>query len=188
MLKKLLILVFVLSGYSVQAQSDSTKEELTPKERRALKKQEKLEEEEAAKKETLALVYSQRFIVKASQVYGDRGGTFNVSPTTNFIIVDSANSTVQLSFTGLVGWNGVGGVTLDGAIFDFKVDEGKEGKGFTITYRIEGSISRGRVVMNVSPTGGVSATIYGDFGDQINFTGTIEPLEDSNHFKGIRNN
>lgn len=188
MIKQLAFLLIALFSVNAYAQSDSTKQDLSPKERRAIKKEEKAAAEEAAKVETMALVKSRRFIVKASQVYGGMGATFNVSPTTNFILVDSANSTVQLSFTGLVGWNGVGGVTLDGNIIDYNLDEGKEGRGMTLTFRIEGSFSRGRVVMNISPTGGVSATIYGDFGDQINFDGVIEPITSDNHFKGIRNN
>ncbi len=157
-------------------------EKLTKKE----KKEIKAKESEEKLKELYKVVESRRFVIEADQVYGDNGSTFSVVPTVNFFGVDSLNSTIQLSFAGIIGWNGIGGVTVDGYLDKFDLKEFKAGKPITLVGSINGRVGgNSQFTMYVYSSGMASVTVTGNWGDSITFQGRLFTLADSKVYKGM---
>ena len=132
------------------------------------------------------MVESKEFIIEATQVFGRTSDTYQMDPYTNFFAVNQERGTVQLSFTGLIGWNGIGGVTSDGTIDRYELSELREGK----PVKLNGSIiarSGGNLQfnMNVFASGQADVTVTLTRGETITFQGRILKLADSKAFKGI---
>ena len=86
--------------------------EKSKKELRAEKKAAKKVERQAANAEALmksnALLAGKQWVLEATRVYGKSGRSFNLDPNINFVSIQEKDGVVQLSFSGLVGWNGIG--------------------------------------------------------------------------------
>ena len=158
-----------------------------------LSKSEKKEQKKVENDEQLKALYkiveSRQFVVEADQVYSSEGEIFNVMSSVNFFAVDSAFSTIQLSFVGLVGWNGVGGVTVDGRIDRFDINEFVSDKPITLNGSIiPRSGGNAQFTMYVYSTGMANVTVTGNWGSSITFQGRLFTLADSKVFKGIPTN
>ncbi len=126
----LLILVLVFSAVIPAATAQDTM--LTKKEQKKLervKKKKKRAEQNADEKEKLAKLLSHKFFVfRASRIYNNSGQSFSVSPNINFLSVIDTLVTFQFGFDQLIGWNGVGGITLEGFTENYVFNENKDSK------------------------------------------------------------
>ena len=98
----IIALVMVIA---TSAMAQTTKED-----RKAAKKAKKEEQERVAKENTEKLVQlfeSKQFVLEANTLFDRFGRSFQLSSTINFVGFDGKNSTIQLGFNQLVGWNGV---------------------------------------------------------------------------------
>ena len=77
-----------------------------------------------------------------------QGVGYPVNPTINFVGLVGEQLVVQLSFFDIPGWNGVGGITMEGKISKYEVKQ-KEGKPISITVRASGAVM-GSVDLQVS--------------------------------------
>lgn len=133
----------------------------------------------------LALFETKAFVLEANTLYDKTKKSYVLSSNFNFIGFDGKNSTIQLSFIGLVGWNGVGGVTADGKIIkmETKVKEGKPG--FTCSASIQNKGGNFiTMLFRVNADGSARVTMNGNFGEQLSFYGSIVPLAETNVYKG----
>lgn len=170
--------LFFVSSHIVLAQ-DSQK--LSKKERKELKKQKQIEQ----KKALLELVYSKEWVIEAHTVYDRYSQSYQINPNINFVGIKGDEGALQLGFDGLIGWNGVGGVTIDGTVTKYEVKEGKEGNSPTVNIRFQGrGIGSASIIITMNTSGQANARVSGDFGDRITFAGIIKPLEESNVYKG----
>lgn len=175
----LLALVLVIGG----ALAQETKED-----RRAAKKARKAEKERIALENTeqLRLICATKmWVLEANTLYGRSGASFMLTPNINFVGFDGEFSSIQLSFNDLVGWNGVGGVTLDGKISKMEI-KSKEGKpGFTINASVQNR-GGGLVTMTfrVSSDGNTRVDMNGSWGEKLGFQGYIVPLSQTSVYKG----
>lgn len=173
-----LVTIISLFSFSMMGQEKA----MTHKEKKELKAKENQEKIEALYK----LVETREFIVEATQVFGTSGETYTISPEINFFTVDSSSSTIQLSFVGVSGWNGIGGVTIDGNIDRYDLKELKEGKPITlmgsIIERIGGNT---QFTMYVYSSGLAQVEISGKRASRITIQGRISTLANSNVYKGI---
>ena len=153
------------------------------------KKEKKAREKEAELQALYKIVESRQFVVEANQVFGNRGDVYNVMPSVNYFAVDSNYSTMQLSFIGLIGWNGIGGITSDGTLDKFDLQEFDSGKPVTL-YGSINSRSGGNVqfTMYVYSSGTANVTATGNWGNDITFQGRLFTLAESKVFKGIPTN
>ena len=201
-MKRLIIIFCLLFGVlvTVQAQEEMSEEpaqtEEPAKSKKELKKEKKAAKKAARKQaqteamiKSNAMVVGQAWVLEATTLQGRQGQMYNLDPTINFVIVDGENGSIQLGFNGIVGWNGVGGVTLDGRIISYEVKEPKkEGQGAKVTARFQGP--------------GVNATLQltaaGEFGDvvlngtfsntRLTFRGKLVHPSESRVYKGMRSN
>jgi hypothetical protein len=65
------------------------------------------------------------FVFQADRLYGPGGMSYSVSPDVNFFAVVKNKVILQFGFQGIVGWNGVGGLTAEGFLAKYNFSEGK---------------------------------------------------------------
>ena len=174
-----IIILIAIFGISAQAQEGKTKQEL-----RAEKKQ-----KEAANRDAYRVVQEKwaddkTFVLEAQQVFNKIGDLFPLSPSTNFVYLDGEKAIIQLSFNGLVGWNGVGGITIKGKIIKYKVDYSNKNKPIYILMTIQGNEGFHDITMWISTSGQGEAQVVDSRGNRLRFTGGIVSLEDTSVFIG----
>jgi hypothetical protein len=187
---KYILLFIIFSFFAVitgktQTENPDTKD-LTKEERKALRKAKK--EEEKRKLEENLNEFEQYaemrgWVIEAYTVFDKQGLSFQMDPTINFVGVKEEETTVQLSFNGIIGWNGVGGITLDGKIGKYEISKNKNTLSITMT-AMGSSIGNVDMFLTVSGDGNGRATISGNWGERITFQGRFVSLAESNVFKG----
>lgn len=76
----------------------------------------------------LAAIDDMHFVIVADRVRFRRGYTVNVNQSTNFVLVQGNEATVQLAFErGFSGPNGLGGITVEGRITNVEKRFDKKG-------------------------------------------------------------
>ncbi|MCK5781312.1 MAG: DUF4251 domain-containing protein [Flavobacteriales bacterium] len=127
---------------------------------------------------------SQSFALEANTVYNKKGQSMHVNSTINFVLLKEGTGTLQLGFDQLVGWNGVGGITLDGNVKNYEVIEGSDRQMPKVKFDMNGVLGWATVNISVNSSGMARATIDGNFGERITFSGPIYSLEESHIYKG----
>lgn len=156
-------------------------QKLSRKERKELKKQQLL----AQKKAILDLLYSKEWVIEAHTVFDRYNQSYQLNPTINFVGVKGDEGALQLGFDGLIGWNGVGGVTIDGNVTKYEIKEGKENQSPIANLRFQGrGVGSATINITVNTSGQATARVSGDFGSRITFSGIIKPLDESVIYKG----
>ncbi|MFC2136981.1 DUF4251 domain-containing protein [Bacteroidota bacterium] len=174
------ILFFSISCLIIFAQDDDFyNEELTKKE---LKKLKKAEEKEMIRKSTILMIEKKHFVLEADYISNRYGKRYMVNSTLNFIKVDSTDIVLQLGSNSGMGYNGVGGITLDGQINRYEIKETKHGHSLRISSMT--SLGTFDVFITVSNSGYADASVSGISGGSVRFSGNIIPLELSRIYKG----
>lgn len=177
------ILVFFISFILITINSTvaQEKKKLSRKEKKELKKQQQIEQ----KKNILDLLQSKAWVIEAHTVFDRYNQSYQLNPTINFVGIKGEEGALQLGFNGLIGWNGVGGVTIDGKVTKYEVKEGKNNKNPTVNLRFQGrGMGSATIVVTVNSSGQATARVNGDFGERITFSGMIKSLEESSVYKG----
>ena len=171
----------MLSVGSISAQSSSA-------DRKAAKKAKKEQEQKLALENTdrlYNLIESKQFVLEANTLFDRSGMSFQLNSNTNFVGFDGKNSTIQLAFDQLVGWNGVGGITMDGTIESVEVKKGKKDVGITATINVRPkSGGMVRMVFRSSSEGNARVDLSGAYGDKFSFQGRVVSLAETTVYKG----
>ncbi len=176
-----MIIVLLFLGLGVMAQESKADRKAEKKARKEAKRQE-------AKENTarlIGIVESRQFVLQATTLYDRYGNSLVLNSNLNFVGFDGEYSTIQLSFAGLVGWNGVGGVTIDGRITKMEVRTKAEDIGFTINAAVQnkgGGLTT--MLFRVNADGNARVDMNGNFGEKLSFQGFIVPLNESTIYKG----
>ncbi len=184
----LLLAIGLLISPVAMAQTQHT---LTKKEQRQLekmrRKKEKTRQRAAAHAYYLQLLQKKYFVFEADYLTDTRGNSFVLSPDINFMEVIGDTAVLQFGFDNLIGWNGVGGITVRGTLYNYKVQEGKKNTGINMHTGIHiiGPGLPPNVSLYVSDDGTAQLTIITGNGDQITLFGTIVSPEDASIFKGM---
>jgi len=180
-MKKIITILLVLAfGLSLTAQE----EQKSKKEIRAERKQQELLQRDALRTIQDGWAKNKTFVLEATQVFGKKGQMFQLTPSTNFVYVNGDQAILQLSFNGLSGWNGVGGITIKGKITKYKCDSENKNKPIYIQMSIQGSEGFQDVTLWISNSGSGEAQITDIKGNRIRFTGDVVSLEESKVFIG----
>ncbi|MEN8136823.1 MAG: DUF4251 domain-containing protein [Bacteroidota bacterium] len=138
-----------------------------------------------AKKEKYKEIFEkQSFALEANTVYSKKGRSFQVNPTINFVLLKEGKGTLQLGFEQLIGWNGLGGITLEGNVRNYKVIDGNENQMPRVKFDMNGSLGWATVNITVNSSGIARATVDGNFGERITFSGPLKDLSESRIYKG----
>ncbi|NLR90290.1 MULTISPECIES: DUF4251 domain-containing protein [Flammeovirga] len=190
-----MILSFSFASNAYTFQEDTT---LTKKELKALKKEQKKKAKEQKKAERQALeeiahnaavvaIDSQSFVLEANQLYDRRGRTVNVQSNINFLKVEGDVGVLQIGSAYLIGWNGVGGITVDGRISDWKVEKDEKTGRTKVSFNIMGTTLTARVIYDLDGSGNFcNATINGVFSaGQLKMRGVLVPNNQSRTYEGM---
>jgi hypothetical protein len=180
-------LSLVVAGAFAQEENSvdtKTTKKLTREEKKELKKR---EAEEMAKAVDW-MIEHKKFVLEANFLSNQTGERVPVSSRINFIAIDSNKITIQLASTsGIGGANGMGGVTTDGTISNFKVSRigKKTDNGYSIQVFSMTPLGNYDIFFMVSHSGNSDATISGSWNGKLNYHGYLVPLNKSKVFKGM---
>lgn len=164
-------------------------QELSNKEQRKLQKQLKKEQqaEEAAKTAAVVglMVEYQQFVLEADRLRDKRGNTVNVSSSINFIACDSIQGVIQIGSQSHVGLNGVGGITVDGPISNYKYTRNEKNGVYNLSYNVRTVVGNYNVRMTVFSDGRADATVTSTWPGQLNYSGYLMPPAVSKVYKGM---
>jgi len=164
-------------------------QDLSKKEQKQLEKELKKEQkaEEAAQKAAVvdAMVLYHRFVLEANTLKDKRGNSLQVSSNINFIASDSISGVIQVGSNTYIGANGVGGVTVEGSISDYKYSVNERSGSYYITYYLRTSVGSYDVRITAYSDGRADADVSSTtWGDKLRYSGYLVPPGISRVFKG----
>lgn len=177
-----LLMCLFLSGGLFSQDQKTVKE--TKKEASQRKKEERKLKIENQYKLTDSLLEGKIFVLEAHFLKISSGERFSVPATLNFVSVDSLSAVIQVGSFQRVGYNGVGGFTVQGRIYNWKFEKNDKGKNFYLTMTIQGNIDIYDVSMSIDYAGYADATLNGINSGKLTFEGNLVSKEASVIFKG----
>jgi hypothetical protein len=177
-----LLMSLLLSG-GLFAQDQKTVRE-TKKEASQRKKEEKKALIEKQYKLTDSLLNGKKFVLEAHFLKTSNGERFPVVSTLNFISVDSLTAMIQVGSMQRVGYNGVGGVTVQGRIYNWKFQKDDKRKSFYLALSIQGNVDIYDVNATIDYEGYAYATLNGINSGRLTYEGNVVSKEESVIFKG----
>jgi hypothetical protein len=175
-----------LAGFP-QEQSDQ--QMMTKKEQKQLAKEYRESVRQAEEKKNVKLTDSlmnqHRFVLEADYISGTSGQRYLVSSNLNFISIDSSEAVLQLGSNTGFGYNGVGGITVEGNITKYKMTkkEGKKGSSYNVTLFIMSNLGTYDIQLWVSSSGQADATVRGNTSGSLTYSGRIVPINESRVYK-----
>jgi hypothetical protein len=180
----LIAFVFILGVFSQEETQQLSQKEIR-KMQKEQKKAARAAEEERMAEVTGFMVHQQQFALEADYLSDKYGQRVSVTPTINFVMIDSLVGTVQFGDAQAIGYNGVGGVTVDGKVtkYEYKVI-GKKEDSYSISLILMSSIGTYDITLMVNSQGYADAQIRGNWSGQLNYHGKLVPLTLSRVYKG----
>ncbi len=172
------VLMIASAGYG------QSRKELRAREKQA-RKEARAKEEAMNQALTKKMIESRKFVLEADFISGRQGQRISVTRTINFIVVNGDKAAFQFADGNRVGYNGLGGSTVEGNIRDYKYKTTNKGV-FSVDFQIVSSV--GTLFVHLSamgPTLRADATVKGNTSAQLNYSGYLVPLDQSRIFKGM---
>jgi hypothetical protein len=176
-----LMSLFLSGGLTAQDQKMIPE---TKKEASQRKKEERQAKIESQYKQMNSLLKGKKFVLEAHFLKTTSGDRFPVSATLNFISVDSLSAVIQVGSFQRVGYNGVGGVTMQGKISNWKLEKDDKRKNFYLTMTVRGDYNTYDVTMSIDYSGYSDATLNGIRAGNLTFNGNVVSKEETIIFKG----
>lgn len=174
-----LVLVLILSAQTTWAQSDlQDQRKIEKAEKKRLKEEERQKSQELA----MALAKEKAYVLEATTLTG-RYRQYQVSPSTNFVKIEGDQIVVQTADNFRIGYNGLGGVTINGTIHDYEVTESKNGVMVNIRFS-DPVLGHSTLNMSIYGNGQARATVLGNWGGRATFHGQLISLEEARVYKG----
>lgn len=148
----------------------------------------RLKQEETDKRlnALLSLVKNKTFVMEASTLRGKYSYSHQVSPNTNFIKIEKDEVTVQTAGGFNPGYNGLGGITLNGKITDYEILSDESETNISVLVHFTSSVLGASTLnLNIQPEGFASANITNNWGTRASFHGKVFGLEDNQVFEGM---
>ena len=164
-----------------------TKREIRKAERKKRKEQKEKEAMEQRMKYA-KMLQDKQFVFQADKLYDSKGTTFHVTPSINFFAVNDSVAVFQFGFEGLIGWNGVGGLTYEGYVQKYKFNPGKKrNQAMSAEAQVRSMHRASTAYFTITVMDNGSATVnitppYG--GGNLRMSGQIVSLEEAKVFKG----
>lgn len=176
-----MIAAFFLAVDTGMAQSDKKEQRKVEKaEKKRLKKEARQKQQDLV----MALVNEQAFVLEAHTIRGRYMNSFPVSPGTNFVMIEGDQITIQTANNFGFGYNGLGGVTINGTISEYKVIS-KDKNGSTVLIQFSSPVlGHSTLNLHVQGSGQAQALVTNNWGRRITFQGQMVAPEDSRVFEG----
>ena len=176
----LALAVFVAIGAGAQ---DKKERKLTKQERKALEARKDSQISARARQ----AVYDTAFVVEADEVTFKRGYTAHVTSDTNFIAVCGGEAVVQVAFNvPWPGFNGLGGITVDGYINKYERTEDEKGNVY-VQMSVNGRAISAQVFITLwADTDEATVSVQQNFySGRITLNGKVVPVGESRVYKAM---
>lgn len=151
------------------------------------------EKKEARKTELYAnyqaidtLLERKQFVLEADYLQGKYGSEIPVTSTLNFIKVDSPNVILQTGANTAFGYNGVGGVTAEGNIVNYRISKDPKRLSYVVFFTTTTGIGTYDIVLRIGADATARATITGLTSGSLTYRGNLVATYNSRTFKGQR--
>ncbi|MBK8883339.1 MAG: DUF4251 domain-containing protein [Bacteroidales bacterium] len=131
-----------------------------------------------------SLLYNGKYVLEADYLQNKYGSRIFVSSTLNYIRVDMPKGVLQTGSDTRLGYNGVGGVTAEGNIGDYKITRNLKNLSCTVTFNLVTNIGSYNIILFVSADNNATATISGTTSGRLSWNGHLVYLDKSRVFKG----
>ena len=131
-----------------------------------------------------SLLRSGRYVLEADFLQNKYGTRVSVPHMLNFIRVDGPRGVLQTGSDTRQGYNGVGGVTAEGSIVNYKIDNDKKHLSTTVTFNLVSTLGNFDIFLTVSADNNATATISGSTSGRLSWDGHLVMLNNSRVFKG----
>jgi len=164
-------------------------QELSKSEQRKLAKELKKEQQarELAEKSVVvdAMISQHRFVLEANSLRNKQGASIQVTSALNFVASDSLTGVLQIGDDAGIGPNGVGGITVEGEISEYKYTRNEKRGTYNVTYYLRTTSGTFDVRLTAFPEGRAEATISNaTWGGRITYSGFLIPPGISRVYKG----
>ncbi len=178
-MKKLIYIIgiFLIAGFLFGEVANAQNVKLTKREKHHLeqlrKKKERSMKRAISREYYTRLLKDKYFVFQADFLTGPQGTSFILSPDINFMSVNGNKVILQFGLNGVIGWNGVGGITVNGTLSDYEIHTGEKKNNLTMRTNVNliGPGLPPNISMNVSddgtgqlivqPAGGPPFIVYG---------------------------
>ena len=131
-----------------------------------------------------SLLNAKSFVLEADFLQNQYGDRIIVTPTLNFIKLNTGNGILQTGSNWSMGSNNVGGVTAEGSIGKYEIFKDPKRMNFTLHFSLLTNIGHYDVLMTVMADASARATITGLGRGKLTWEGHLETIENSRVFKG----
>lgn len=163
--------MFIMTGLFAQ---EKTREE---------KKAEREAEKQERMKRVEAMVENKQFVLEADYLRDRRGQSIPVNSTINFVSLDSNRAVFQFGSAHTVGYNGVGGATIEGKVTSWDMRELKRG-GYYVRVTISSTLGFYDINFSISSTGMAEATVTANTRGRLIYSGDLVALHESRVYEG----
>jgi hypothetical protein len=131
-----------------------------------------------------SLLHSGRYVLEADFLQNKYGDRISVAPMLNFIRLDGPKGVLQTGSDTRVGYNGVGGVTAEGSIMNYRITNDFKNLSTSVTFHLTSILGNFEIFLRVSADNNATATISGTTSGRLTWDGHLETLQNSRAFKG----
>ena len=179
-----LILLITFTGVT-DAQSRKERR-MERKQERLEQKQLKAEQQEQQKEMIVNLAEDKAFVLEADALFDRYMNRYNMV-NNSFIMLRGDEVVLQTATPGgHPGYNGMGGITLNGRLVDYEVNEGKKNRPVTVTAQVSTvAAGHGTIRMTIGSDGNATGIFRDNWGNRITFSGRISDLQNSRVYEGM---
>lgn len=134
---------------------------------------------------TLAFVEGKKFVLEANFLQDKYGNRISVIKDINFIYVDSEDAVLQIGNASGAGYNGVGGVTIEGKISKWNLSKDDKRHTILLELGIMGSTGIYDVLLNINSDRKTSAALTSLSYGRLDYIGDLVSLENSRVYKAL---
>jgi hypothetical protein len=180
----LILVVFLMSMFPLTGTSQDFSRET--KLSRREKKEARRAELYANYRAIDSLLKKKTFVLEAYSLRDKYGDNVPVSNTLNFIHVNGSNVVLQTGTPAGMGYNGVGGVTAEGNISNWKVVADEKRLNHNVSFNTTTGIGAYDILITIGADATASATITGMTSGRLTYIGNLVAPYNSRVFKGMR--
>ena len=173
-------LIFILSGFLILTSCATTKvEETSKKEQGEIKNIFQQEQIRQA-------VEMRRFIIKFDRLYISQGGTIDLIPKANYIILDGDKVIISAAYVGRqYSYRPVKGIDMEGRAVSFEMKNNSTKGSYEIRIKVTNNINTFDVYLTVNNDGRCNTSLTSYKIDRVRYTGNFIPLipKEDNHEK-----
>lgn len=179
----ILLALAALPFYGLMAQDSK---ETSRQEKKEQRKKEQQQIDSASYSKAVEALSAQSWVLEANTIRDKRGYIHQVSSMLNFVMVENEKGTVQLASPYKWGYNGLGGITVEGSISAYRLETDKKGNVSVSFYVMGVGINATITVTLYAHSNQAEATIEPNtWGRRITYSGNLFHFEDAGVYKGF---